>query len=61
MDRKVTVQEVADAYHIGVRTVWRYLHDGRLTRHRVGPKMIRLDPQEVAQALGSPWPTVDAR
>jgi excisionase family DNA binding protein len=53
MRRHVTVQEVADSYKLSTRTLRRYIAAGRLTAHRVGPKLIRLDPEQVERELGT--------
>lgn len=55
MTRRVTLQEVADSYQLSIRTLRRYIASGRLTAHRVGPKLIRLDPAQVEKELGA-WP-----
>ena len=47
----VSERQVADAYGISVRSVHRYINSGRLKAYRVGPKLIRLDADEVERAL----------
>jgi excisionase family DNA binding protein len=55
MARKtVTIAEAADMYGISERTLRRYLDTGLITGYRVGPKLIRLDPDELDQQLFSP-------
>jgi excisionase family DNA binding protein len=51
MGTKLTVQQVADLYGMSTRTIRRYIADGRLTAHRVGPKLIRLDATQVENEL----------
>jgi excisionase family DNA binding protein len=53
MTRRVTLQEVADTYQLSTRTLRRYIASGRLTAVRIGPKLIRLDPEQVEQELGA--------
>jgi excisionase family DNA binding protein len=55
MTRHVTLQEVADSYQLSIRTLHRYIASGRLTARRVGPRLIRLDPEQVEKELGA-WP-----
>ena len=55
MGKKITIQEVADTFGVSTRTVRRYISSSRLTAYRVGPRMIRLDADQVAeQLLGEP-------
>lgn len=55
MGKKITIQEVADTFGVSTRTVRRYIAASRLTAYRVGPRMIRLDADQVAeQLLGEP-------
>lgn len=49
--QKITIQKVADQYGVSTRTVRRYIAAGRLTAYRVGPRMIRLDADQVRQQL----------
>jgi excisionase family DNA binding protein len=53
MRRHVTLREVADSYQLSIRTRRRYIASGRLTAHRVGPRLIRLDPEQVEKELGA--------
>lgn len=55
MTRKITLQEAADTYSVSERTLRRYIASGRLRAWRVGPRLIRLDAEQVAeQLLGEP-------
>jgi len=54
MARKVSLQEVADEYGLCTRTIRNYIAQGLLTAYRVGPRVIRLDPDEVHAQLGEP-------
>jgi excisionase family DNA binding protein len=49
--RKITVAEVVREYRLGERTVRRYIASGRLTAYRVGPRLIRLDADQVEREL----------
>jgi excisionase family DNA binding protein len=49
----ISIQEAADTYGVSDRTIRRYIAAGLLTAHRIGPRLIRLDPEQVrAQLLG---------
>ena len=48
----LTINEIAERFNISTRTVRRYISRGYLTAHRIGPKMLRIDPAEVARFLG---------
>ena len=50
----MTIAQVAEEYQLSDRTIRKYLTDGRLRGVRVGPRAIRLDPDEVRQALIAP-------
>jgi excisionase family DNA binding protein len=51
----ITMQEAADTYGVSLITIRRYIAAGRLTAYRVGPRMIRLDPEQAARELmGTP-------
>ena len=55
MSQKLTVRDVCQTYGLSERTVRRYLAEGLLTATKVGPRLIRLDAEQVEQALtGSP-------
>lgn len=53
MGTKLSIQQVAGTYGISTRTVRRYIASGRLTAHRVGPRLIRLDAAQVEKELGN--------
>jgi excisionase family DNA binding protein len=53
--KQITMQEAADAYGVSTKTIRRYIAAGLISAHRVGPRLIRLDAEQVrAQLLGSP-------
>ena len=47
----MTVAEVVREYGLGERTVRRYIASNRLTAFRVGPRLIRLDADQVEREL----------
>jgi excisionase family DNA binding protein len=49
--RYIKDHQIVETYNISLRTVRRYLAEGRLKAYRVGPKMIRFDADEVERAL----------
>jgi excisionase family DNA binding protein len=51
MGKKITVRDVCSTYGLSERTVRRYLAEGLLTATRVGPRLIRLDAEQVERAL----------
>jgi excisionase family DNA binding protein len=51
--RKIPKTEVCETYGISLRTVDRWIAEGRLKAYRIGNKIIRLDADEVEQALVS--------
>jgi excisionase family DNA binding protein len=50
--RMISIQSAAEQYEISPRTIYRWIADGRLTAYRLGPRMIRLDADEVRKKLG---------
>lgn len=49
----ISIQGAAATYGVSDRTIRRYIAAGLITGKRVGPRLIRLDPEEVrAQLLG---------
>jgi excisionase family DNA binding protein len=58
--KKVTIAQVAEQYELSTRTVRRYIAEGRLTAYRIGPRVIRLDAEQVRLQLdGDPVSTPD--
>jgi excisionase family DNA binding protein len=49
--KRIPKREVCETYGISLRTLDRYIAEGRLKAYRIGPKMIRLDADEVERAL----------
>ncbi|MBJ7340638.1 helix-turn-helix domain-containing protein [Mycolicibacterium sp.] len=58
--KKVTISQVAEQYELSTRTIRRYIAEGRLTAYRIGPRVIRLDAEQVRRQLdGDPVGTSD--
>lgn len=53
----VTIAEAAQRSSCSPKTIRRYIAAGHLTAYRMGPKLIRLDVEEL-DALMRPLPTV---
>ena len=45
----ISLAEAADRLDVSARTLRRYIAAGRLTGYRVGPRLIKIDPTELAQ------------
>lgn len=58
--RQLTIAEVAQARGVHVNTVRRWIADGYLRAERVGPRIIRINADDVA-ALGRTIPSAAAR
>ena len=46
-----TIREAAERYNISQTTVRRYIANGRITGHRLGPRLIRVDLDQVEREL----------
>ncbi|MGA9676713.1 MAG: helix-turn-helix domain-containing protein [Mycobacterium sp.] len=44
---QVPPRQAAEFFGVDVRTVRRWISDGRLTAHRVGPRLIRIDRESI--------------
>ncbi|MFD6677657.1 helix-turn-helix transcriptional regulator [Rhodococcus zopfii] len=55
--RLVTVAQAAEYCEMGVSTLRRYIAEGRVPAHRIGPKMVRLDLDELDAVLTARKPT----
>lgn len=49
--QRISINEVAEEFGISPRTVRRYIANGRLTAYKVGPRLVRLDPDQVRKQL----------
>lgn len=47
----ISLEDAAETYGVSTRTLRRYISDGRITGYRVGPKLIRVDPEELKTAF----------
>lgn len=47
----LTVAQVAEETNLSVRTVHRYIAAGRLRAYKIAPRVIRIDPDDVAEQL----------
>jgi excisionase family DNA binding protein len=45
----ISLAEAADRIDVSTRTLRRYIAAGRLTGYRVGPRLIKIDPNELDQ------------
>jgi len=54
--RLATLQVTADHCGVGERTIRRWVSKGRLTAYRLGPRIVRIDLNEVDQRLCKPIP-----
>jgi excisionase family DNA binding protein len=42
-----TIKQVAEYFGVNIRTIRRWIGQGLLTAHRVGPRLIRIDRESV--------------
>jgi excisionase family DNA binding protein len=55
MSKKISMQEAADIYGVSRATIRRWVEAGLITGYRVGPRVIRLDADELDEQLrGAP-------
>ena len=55
----VSIAAAADHYDVSQQTVRRWIASGRITAHRVGPRLIRVDLDEIEAKIIHTVPTVD--
>jgi excisionase family DNA binding protein len=48
-----TIKQAAEYHHMDIKTVRRWIQQGRITAHRVGPRLLRLDRDSVSLHMGS--------
>jgi excisionase family DNA binding protein len=48
-----TINQTAEYFGVDVKTVRRWIAQGRLTAYRIGPRLIRIDRESIIK-LGSP-------
>lgn len=49
--RYYTVPEAARALCVSPATIWRWIHSGKLAAYRVGPRAIRIRPDDLQAAI----------
>jgi excisionase family DNA binding protein len=47
----VPKKNACETFHVSMRTIDRWVAEGRIKAYRIGPKLIRLDLDEVERAL----------
>lgn len=52
MTNYLTKREAAQRARVSVRTIDRWRKKGLLTSHRVGPRLVRIDPDELFTVQG---------
>lgn len=45
--RMISIQSAAEQYEISPRTIYRWIAEKRITAYRVGPRLVRLDSDEI--------------
>ena len=58
MPKMVSIAAAADHYGVSQQTVRRWIASGRITAHRVGPRLIRVDLEEIEAKIVHTVPTV---
>ena len=59
MSKLVSIAAAADHYGVSQQTVRRWIASGRITADRVGPRLIRVDLDEIEAKIIHTVPTVD--
>jgi excisionase family DNA binding protein len=54
--RYARLAEAAESYGMSVKTLRRYITEGRITGYRAGPKLIKVDLDELDAVLIRPIP-----
>lgn len=54
MAKKITLQQAAEIYGVHPRTIRRWIASGRLAAERVGPRLIRLNADQVHAQVSEP-------
>ena len=58
MPKMVSIAAAADHYGVSRQTVRRWIASGKITAHRVGPRLIRVDLDEIEAKIVHTVPTV---
>ncbi len=61
MSKMVSIAAAADHYGVSRQTVRRWIASGRITAYRVGPRLIRVDLDEIEAEIIHTVPTVDSQ
>ena len=61
MTKMVSIAAAADHYEVSQQTVRRWIASGKITAHRVGPRLIRIDLDEVEAKIIHTVPTVNGQ
>jgi excisionase family DNA binding protein len=59
MSEMVSIAAAADHYGVSRQTVRRWIASGRITAHRLGPRLIRVDLDEIEAKIIHTVPTVN--
>jgi excisionase family DNA binding protein len=57
----VSIAAAADHYDLSRQTVRRWIASGKITGHRVGPRLIRVDLEEIEAKIIHALPTVNGQ
>ena len=61
MSKMVSIAAAADHYGVSRQTVRRWIASGRITAYLVGPRLIRVDLDEIEAEIIHTVPTVDSQ
>jgi excisionase family DNA binding protein len=61
MAKIVSIAAAADHYDLSRQTVRRWIASGKITGHRVGPRLIRVDLEEIEAKIIHALPTVNGQ
>ena len=59
MSKMVSIAAAADHYGVSRQTVRRWIASGKITAYRVGPRLIRVDLEEIEARIIHAVPTVN--
>jgi len=54
LTKKITIKEAAETVGVSARTIRRYIASGRIPAYRLGPRMIRVDADQLTEQLHTP-------
>jgi excisionase family DNA binding protein len=61
MSKMVSIAASADHYGVSQQTVRRWIASGKITAQRVGPRLIRIDLDEIESKIIHAVPTVNGQ